>query len=99
MREELFHRDREPPPLQLVDPNHKPEPPSLPLTGEWALPEPDPAPAVAGPPRLAQALRPELVRVVVAVGLTVYLVRALSPSHYGVFVLAASIGALVGYPV
>ena len=53
----------------------------------------------AQPPRLARALRPELVRVAVAVGLTIYLVRVLSPSHYGVFVLAGSIAGLVGYPV
>jgi O-antigen/teichoic acid export membrane protein len=41
----------------------------------------------------------ELVRVAVAVGLTLYLVRALSPSHYGVFVLAGSIAGLAGYPL
>jgi hypothetical protein len=100
MREELFRRDREPPPpLPLVGSDDEPAVPSLPPTAERELPDLVITAVVAQPPRLARALRPELLRVAVAVGLTLYLVRTLSPSHYGVFVLAGSIAGLVGYPV
>ena len=75
-----------------------PMPPPLPLIPR-ELPDPVAPAVLAQPPRLARALRPELVRVAVAVGLTLYLVRALSPAHYGVFVLAGSIAGLAGYPV
>ncbi len=96
MREELFRRDREPPPpLPLVVRDD--EDASLPPADEPELP--GRIAFVARPPQWARALRPELVRVAVAVGLTLYLVRVLSPSHYGVFVLAGSIAGLVGYPV
>jgi hypothetical protein len=98
MREELFRRDREPPPpLPLV--GRDDDPAALPPTSESELPGQIGAAVVAQPPRMARTLRPELVRVAVAVGLTLYLVNVLSPSHYGVFVLAGSIAGLVGYPV
>jgi O-antigen/teichoic acid export membrane protein len=100
MREELFRRDREPPPpLPLVGRDDEPAAPPLPPTNEGELSGQVAADVVAQPPRMARTLRPELVRVAVAVGLTLYLVRVLSPSHYGVFVLAGSIAGLVGYPV
>jgi Polysaccharide biosynthesis protein len=100
MREELFRRDREPPPaLPLIGRDDESAAASLPSTGEPEHPDLVLTAVVAQPPRLAQALRPELVRVAVAVGLTLYLVRTLSPAHYGVFVLAGSIAGLVGYPV
>jgi O-antigen/teichoic acid export membrane protein len=98
MSEDLFEREREPPPLPLVARVDGRAAPSLPLIDRAQSADPLPAP-VAGPPRLASALRPEFVRVAVAVGLTLYLVRALSPAHYGVFVLAGSIAGLAGFPV
>jgi O-antigen/teichoic acid export membrane protein len=99
MGEDLFEREREPPPLPLVARVDAAAPPSLPLVDRARSADPVAAPVVAKPPRLAPAVRPELVRVAVAVGLTLYLVRALSPAHYGVFVLAGSIAGLAGFPV
>jgi hypothetical protein len=99
MSGDRFRRDREPPPLPLVGRDHPEPAPPLPLTGERLPPGPAAAAVVAQPPRLGRALPPELVRVAVAVGLTLYLVHALSPAHYGVFVLAGSIAGLAGYPV
>jgi O-antigen/teichoic acid export membrane protein len=96
MSEDLFQGDREPPPFFGDD---EPAPPPLPLIGPRQRPGPDAAAVVAQRPQLARALPPEVVRVAVAVGLTLYLVRVLSPSHYGVFVLAGSIAGLAGYPV
>jgi O-antigen/teichoic acid export membrane protein len=99
MSDDRFGRYDDPPPLPLVGDDDGPAPPSLPLIGDRQPPDPAAAAVVARPPRLAPAVRPELVRVAVAVGLTLYLVRALSPSHYGVFVLAGSIAGLAGLPV
>jgi hypothetical protein len=99
MGEDPFGRNREPPPLPLVVRDDEPAPPSLPLIGQREPAGPVAAAVVPEPPRLARAFGPELVRVAVAVGLTLYLVRALSPSHYGVFVLAGSIAGLAGFPV
>jgi O-antigen/teichoic acid export membrane protein len=101
MSEDRFGRDREPPALPLLgrDDEPAPAPPPLRLTGERGRSGPGAAGVVFQRPGLARALPPEIVRVAVAVGLTLYLVRALSPSHYGVFVLAGSIAGLAAYPV
>jgi O-antigen/teichoic acid export membrane protein len=99
MGEESFRRDEPPSLLPLIVRDDEPVESSLPSTDEPELAGRVAGAAVAQSPRLARALRPELVRVAVAVGLTIYLVRVLSPSHYGVFVLAGSIAGLVGYPV
>lgn len=40
----------------------------------------------------------QVATAVFTAGLTLYLVRALGPSHYGVYILAASIGGLLMYP-
>ena len=46
----------------------------------------------------AFALTAQIATATFTAGLTLYLVRALGPSGYGVFALAVSIGALVGLP-
>jgi hypothetical protein len=91
-----FQRNREPPPLPLVG-HGAPAPPAPPLSGERGSAAFDRRSRPVQPARPSRALRPELVRVAVAVGLTLYLVRALSPADYGVFVLAGSISGLAGF--
>jgi hypothetical protein len=71
MSDDRFGRNREPPPLAASARDDEPVPPPLPLIGEQGRPGRVAAAVVAQRPRLARALAPEVIRVAVAVGLTI----------------------------